>query len=102
MDAAAQNEKLPVDWLATVNGNHPQTAVAPNSTQLIGYLDGQLAGGSENDGLRNVPRDIRALDERNSKRGGLAGSGQGLGHDVTTLHEERNCFELNGCWFFEP
>ena len=82
----AQRLQLALDGLAAVDGHDPQLAlVGAQALELLGDLDGQLAGRAEDQRLDMALLDIDLLQQRDAEGGGLAGAGLGLADDVAAL-----------------
>jgi hypothetical protein len=62
MHAVAQCSKLAVDWLAAVDGQQAHTAVTPDAAELLGDLNGKLAGRCQDNGLWHVGLDVNMFD----------------------------------------
>ena len=67
---------------STIDGYDLESLGLGDLRQLLGDLDGELAGRSEDEHLRPQARGVDALGDGDTKSGGLAGAGAGLDHEV--------------------
>ena len=72
------------------------TEVLSNGGDHALGLGGQLAGGREDKSLAGTVGPVHALEETNREGSGLAGSGLGLGDQVTSLDERDDRALLDG------
>jgi hypothetical protein len=62
----------------------------------LGHLDGELAGGGEDEHLRVALVDVDLVEGGQGEGGGLAGAGLGLAQDVVAGKEVRDAGGLDG------
>ena len=93
--ALAQGPKLPFDGLAAVNGQNGHVSlVGGQPAEFFGNLNGQLARGTQHNGL-NVSAGNSLFQDGQAECGGLAGSGLSLTHHVPPRQQRGNGEKLD-------
>lgn len=101
LHAFFQRTELSFNGLAAINGqNGNATFFCGQTAELCGYLNGQLAGGAEHQGLHLFPRD-KSFQKRQTESGGLSGAGLGLTHGIAAGKQDRDSQELYGRGLFK-
>ena len=91
-----QAHQLSVVGLSAVNRERIHPAL--EQCQLMDFLrdlDGQFAGGAEDQNLDSPYLRLDFFDGRNGKGGGLPRTGLGLAHQIMALKQKGNGFGLN-------
>ena len=92
VDAGLQRPQLADDRGAAVDREHPGAEVAAVAVQGLRHLDGELAGGHEDEADRCALGAVRGehLEDRQGEGRGLAGAGGGLAEQVAPGHQRRD------------
>ena len=85
VDPGAQPPELLAHRGAAVDGGHAGAGADPQRDELGSDLEGELAGGHEDEGANMVGRLREELGEGDAERGGLAGARPGCGDEVGTV-----------------
>jgi len=103
LGAAFQRPELPFDWLAAVDREDADPIVAGcQPGELFCDLDGEFAGGGEDQNLGLPAPGVDALDRGDAKRRCLAGACLGLAGDVAAFEQCRDGADLDGGRLFKP
>ena len=97
----ADGRRLDFDVVPTENGDEANLFVLAQGSQLVGHLNRQLAGRSDDQGLRHTLARLNQLEYWNAKGCRFAAAGLGQADDVPPGESKRNGFGLNGCRLFE-
>ncbi|CAA9257679.1 MAG: hypothetical protein AVDCRST_MAG83-2530 [uncultured Arthrobacter sp.] len=106
LDAALQRLDLRLVGPAAIDGDDARVALLRRGGEVAGDLDGEFAGGHDDEGLR-CARDRKlvvagvigaddALQGGDAEAKGLAGSGLGLADDVVAAQGDRQGHRLDG------
>ena len=97
LGAVAQRPDLRAVGGAAVDGDDVQAARAVGHVgDGVGALEGQLAGGRQDQGLDDGLAGVDGVEQGQAEGGGLAGSGLGDAHDVAPGQQDRDGLALNG------
>ena len=98
LHAAAQGAYLALDARTAIDGQHVEAInVAGILLEVVGYLEAEFAGGTEDDGLRGAALGIDLLEDGQAKGGSFARTRLGQGNDIVAHTEEvGNHFFLYG------
>ena len=95
--ALAEADELAVVGLAAVDGQGVDAALKEGEfVDLFADLDGELAGGAEDEDLDGAELGVGFLNGRDGEGGGLAGTGLGLADDVLAGHQNGDGGGLDG------
>lgn len=90
----AERVDLAFDGLAAVDWQGTGGKEAADARQLFGHLDGQLAGGAEDERLNRAVR-LQPLEDGDAVGGGLAGARLRLADQVAPLQGDGQCLGLD-------
>ena len=96
MGASIKGSELPCNGFAAVDWNDVNTGVGGKPVDLSGDLEGELAGGDQDEALYTVEVRVNGLDHGKAEGGSLAASGLCLPDQVFPFEENRRCLFLNG------
>ena len=100
LDALLQRLDLRLERAAAVDGLHADAALGAGGGEVAGDLDAQLAGGDDDQRLRDavaaLGRRDDALQHRDAEAEGLAGAGAGLADEVVAGQRQRQGQLLDG------
>ena len=88
--AALESSELRAVGGAAVDGQHVDRQVSTVTTERLGDLQRQLAGGRQHQRLGGLVGGVDLGQDRGGERGGLAGAGLRETDDVRTGHHRRN------------
>jgi hypothetical protein len=95
--AALELAQLDDHALAAVDGQHVEAGhLAGVALEGLGHLDGELAGGGEDEHLRVALVDVDLVEGGQGEGGGLAGAGLGFAQDVVAGEQVRDAGGLDG------
>jgi hypothetical protein len=87
VDPAVKGVELCFHGRTAVHRQDADVYVHAQPLDLLGDLDGELAGRAQDQRRRELAV-LYALDQRNAEGGGLAGAGLGLGDDIAALQQQ--------------
>src|SRR5438105_2845084 len=83
--------------MAAVEQGRAEVRARGEASDYAAYLDGQLAGGDQHEGLRDGAATIDELDDREREGEGFARPSAGLADDIATGQEGRDGLGLDRC-----
>ena len=96
---AAEIANLSPDRLAAEHGDDGEIHVVRVLTDSPGDLNGELPCGSDHqDAWVPTLAWTETVEQREGERGGLAGSRAGLGDEITSFEQDRQCCDLDRRW----
>ena len=97
LGAALERADLGTVGGTAVDGHHVQPAGAGGHVgDGLGALEGELAGGGQNEGLDHAVTGVDGVEEREPEGRGLSGSGLGDADDVAAGQQDRDRLLLDG------
>lgn len=97
VDAALETVDLRIDADPAVGRGATQPGLAAQHAEGVVDLLGQFAGGGHDQGAQGSAFALdQAVQDRQGKRGRLAGAGLGQAHDVAAFEDRRHGLDLDG------